>query len=248
MPRLRNCPFTSSEMDRALGLLDSAIGTSDLLAPLAPIRFICFGGALAVKVFQNREDTEDIDILLDPSVEAISLYHEEIQRAVSAAAAQGRYEEDWFSDACRLFIAQEKRPRLFAKSVQQDIVVYRGRNLVIYAASLDTALERKLRRLDCNLTSRDRGADVSDAVALVHALRGEHPVGKDYVQALDLNELRTPVKHSSIDLVAQEYIRKHRQQGIVEMNWDETRQGCTYTNLQGELVFVPRYKDGHYQS
>ncbi|KAI1425696.1 hypothetical protein F5Y12DRAFT_795618 [Xylaria sp. FL1777] len=245
MPRPRNHSFTSSEIDRALDLLDSAIGKSDLLVILAPIRFICFGGALAVKVFQNRTTTEDIDIMLDPNIEAVSMYQDEIRQAISAAAVEGRYQDDWFSDACRLFIAHEKRPRLFAKSMAQDIVVYRGQNLVIYAASLESALERKLRRLDSR-TDRDRGLDLSDAVALVHALRGEHPVGKEYVRALDMNEFSTPVKHASIDMVAEEYLRKHQQQGIVEMVWDENHQCRRYTNLEGELVLVPRQRHGIY--
>ncbi|KAI0974006.1 hypothetical protein F4678DRAFT_458793 [Xylaria arbuscula] len=239
MPRLREYAFTSSGMDEALDLLDIAIGKSDLLVPLAPVRFICFGGALAVKVFGNREDTEDIDILLDPSVEAVDMYHQEIRKAIAAVAAQGRYQDDWFSDACRLFIAHGKRARLFARSLAQNIVVYRGRNLELFAASLEIALERKLRRLDSNHTDRDRALDISDSVALVHAMRGEHPVRKDYILSLDMNEFRTPIKESSIDLVAQEYLRIHQQQGIVEMSWDEERKCYTYADLLGEPICIP---------
>ncbi|KAI1303304.1 hypothetical protein F5Y03DRAFT_407290 [Xylaria venustula] len=243
MPRLREYAFTSSGMDEALDLLDKAIGKSDLLAPLSPVRFICFGGALAVKVFGNREETEDIDILLDPSVEAVDMYHQEIRKAIAAAAVQGRYQDDWFSDACRLFIAHEKRGRLFARSLAQNIVVYQGQNLMLYAASLEIALERKLRRLDSNHTDRDRALDISDAVALVHALRGEHPVGKDYILSLDMNEFGTPIKESSIDLVAEEYLRIYQQQGVVEMSWDEGRKSHTYTNLLRELICVPSEHD-----
>ncbi|KAI0434343.1 hypothetical protein F5Y09DRAFT_357164 [Xylaria sp. FL1042] len=248
MPRMRDRPFTSSELDQALDLLDIAIGKSDLLVTLAPIRFICFGGVLAVKVFRNREETEDIDVLLDPSVEDKPMYHDELRRVISTVAVADRYQQDWFSDACRLFIAHEKRPTLFAKSVAQNIAVYRGRNLVLYAASLEIALERKLRRLDCNQTDRDRSLDISDAVAMVRAMRGEHPIAKGYLLALDMNDFRTPVKQSSIDLVAGEYLQKHQQQGIVEMMWDEKRQCHTYTDIQGELVWVPRMENGYCQS
>ncbi|KAI1270933.1 hypothetical protein F5Y07DRAFT_393142 [Xylaria sp. FL0933] len=246
-PRARDRPFTSSELDRALDLLDIAIGKSDLLAALVPIRFVCFGGVLAVKVFRNRDDTEDIDVLLDPSVEDKQMYNDELRRVISTVAIADRYQQDWFSDACRLFIAHEKRPALFAKSVAQNIVVYRGRNLVLYAASLEIALERKLRRLDSNQTDRDRSLDISDAVAMVHAMKDEHPIAQSYLLALDMNDFRESVKQSSIDLIAEEYLRKHQQQGVVDMMWDEERQCHTYKNPGGESVFVLPKENGYYE-
>ncbi|RWA09837.1 hypothetical protein EKO27_g5265 [Xylaria grammica] len=228
-------------MDRALDLLSHAIKKSDILMAVAPIRYISFGGAVSVKVFQSRESTEDIDILLDPSVESVTIYKDEIRRAISAAATKGNYESDWFSDACRLFIAEAKRPKLFQKSLQQNVVLYKSESLVIYAASFDCALERKLRRLDSNLADRDHSIDLSDAVSLVHALRRAHPLRKDYVQSLDLNECRVPIQPSLVDLVASEYFLKHHQLGIVEMTWHEETQCHTYTNQKGEVSFVPRY-------
>ncbi|TGJ88695.1 hypothetical protein E0Z10_g129 [Xylaria hypoxylon] len=227
-------------MDRALGLLSSAIEQSEILMAVAPIRYISFGGTLAVKVFQNRENTEDVDILLDPNLEALSIYYDEIQHAISTVTTKGGYENDWFNDACRLFTAREKRPKLFLKSVQQNIAVYRSSSLVVYAASFEYALERKLRRMDSNSLLRDRSIDLSDTVALIHALRDTHPLSRDYVQELDLNECGTPVENKVVSLVAKEYLEKYQQQGIVEMIWDEEGQCHTYTNLQDKVVSVPR--------
>ncbi|KAI0540663.1 hypothetical protein GGR58DRAFT_511582 [Xylaria digitata] len=240
MVRQRHASFDSSEMDRALGLFASAIEESAILMALAPIRFASLGGAVSVKVFQNRADTEDIDVICDPSIDAVQLYSDEIRRAVSAVAARGRYQEDWLNSACRLFIAERKRSGLFFKSVQQGVLVYQSPSLVVYAASFDYALESKLRRMNSRLEYRDRSIDASDAVALVHAMKDTHPLRKEYVRSLDLNECGIPVESCVIDLIAKEYLVKHQQQGIVSMAWDEESKCYTYTNLKGELVSIPK--------
>ncbi|KAI1764695.1 hypothetical protein GGR53DRAFT_302605 [Hypoxylon sp. FL1150] len=234
-PRVRN--LTSEDMDRALGLLDEAIADSDLLMSVAPLRFLSLGGMLAVKVFQNRESTRDIDVLIDPNVDAVSEYRQEIFRVFSVVAERGRYEEDWCNDELRLFIGRERRLDLFFESINQGLVVYEGQNLIIWAGVLEFALERKLRRLN-DETRRIRATDISDSIALVHSMRGEHPLSIQYIRSLDRNRMGLLVADRSIAEVADGYIKKYRQQGIVEMVWDADRQCSKYADLQQNWVYV----------
>lgn len=204
---------------------------------VAPLRFLSLGGMLAVKVFQNRESTRDIDVLIDPNVDAVSEYRQEIFRVFSVVAERGRYDEHWCNDELRLFIGRERRLDLFFESINQGLVVYEGQNLIIWAGVLEFALERKLRRLN-DETRRVRDTDISDSIALVHAMRRDHPLSVQYVRSLDRNRMGLIVGDRSIAEVANEYIRKYQQQGIVEMVWDADRRCSKYADLQQRWVYV----------
>lgn len=100
-------------------------------------------------------------------------------------------------------------------------------------------LERKLRYLNEDVIARAQGPDLSDAVTLVHRLKGDgHPLSCAYVQSLDDNELGMPVGDRGIWATAWEYINVYGSQGIVEMHWDEGAQRYRYISLDGEWVYI----------
>jgi len=206
----------------ALSMLDEGIGHSDLLVAVAPIRFITVGGMLAVSVFGNRPATKDIDFLLDPNVEAVKEYHEEVMKVIRDVAIAGNFNEDWMNDDFQIFVGRSKRPSLFMQSVEQGVIAYQGKNLLVYAGRLDFALERKIRRIS-DPGDRARDLDLSDAISLVHWLKSEdgHPLSTEYVTNLDENQIGMPIRREGIDRVAREYIKVYGTQGIVDMTWDE---------------------------
>lgn len=167
-PRL----LTKDDIDKALSMLDEGIGLSDLLLAVAPIRFITVGGMLAVSVFGNRPATKDIDFLLDPNVDAVQEYRDEIRRVIRDVAVTANLSEDWMNDDFQIFVGRSRRPSLFMRSIEQGVVAYRGTNIVVYAGRIDFALERKLRRIG-DPNDRARELDISDAVSLIHWLKRE---------------------------------------------------------------------------
>lgn len=143
------------------------------------------------------------------------------------------------TDEVKIFIQRSRRLDLFLQSVEQGIAVYRGQNLVVYAGRLDFALERKLRRVDERAAGRSRQIDISDAVALVHHLRGDgHPLSWHLVQKLDENRLGMKIGNEGIRATASAYMRLHRTQGIVEMQWDITSKRWKYVDLKGEWIWI----------
>ncbi|KAK4153232.1 hypothetical protein C8A00DRAFT_43796 [Chaetomidium leptoderma] len=241
MPR-RTGPIdnlTSQEIDQALRLLDEAIGRSELLMSVAPLRFITYGGMLAVAVFHTRQSTEDIDVLLDPSVYEAEEYRDELEDVVRGIAEEGNYKSDWFNDELKLFIGRGMRQQLFFDSFEQHIIAFEGANMVIYAGSLDFGLERKLRRLQERRGDLRGTKDASDAVAIVHQMKGEsaHPLGAEYVRSLDRNGFKIPIGQRAIEAVSQDYIVTYQSQGIAEMSWDEKHGQHKYLDLAGKWVW-----------
>lgn len=220
-------------------MLDEGIGNSDLLGAVAPIRFITVGGMLAVSVFGNRPATKDIDFLLDPNVDAVKEYREEVMRVIRDVAIAGNFNEDWMNDDFQIFVGRAKRPSLFMQSVEQGVMAYQGRNLLVYASRLDFALERKLRRIS-DPGDRARDLDLSDAITLVHWLKGVggHPLSIEYVRGLDENQIGMPIRREGIDRAEREYIKVYGLQGIVEMIWEEETQRYKYVNLANDWVYV----------
>lgn len=220
-------------------MLDEGIGHSDLLLAVAPIRFITVGGMLAVSVFGNRDATKDIDFLLDPNVDAVQEYRDEVMRVIRDVAIAGNFSEDWMNDDFQIFVGRSKRPALFMQSVEQGVIAYQGRNLLVYAGRLDFALERKLRRIS-DPTDRARDLDLSDAITLVHWIKGDGgpPLSFEFVQKLDENQMGMPIRREGIERAAKEYVKIYRHPGIVDMIWDEKTKGYKYLDLENKWVYV----------
>ncbi|KAI1177467.1 hypothetical protein F4777DRAFT_542183 [Nemania sp. FL0916] len=206
----------SEDIDRALSALDDEFAKSDLLMSLAPIRFMTSGGTLAVKYFNLRLATKDVDCLTDPNIDAADDYREEIHLAVRRVADALRLENDWFNDELRGFVRVDKRMNLFLRAVEQGIIIYRGNNLVVYAACMDWQLERKLRRIAAGTNTRGEAKDVSDAVALVRYIKGDGPpLTRQYLEGLNFNGWEVSMSRG-IERVRREYIRLYGETGIAK--------------------------------
>jgi len=233
--------MTKNDIDSGLAELDAAIAESSLLMSVAPIRFVTMGGMLATAFFQNRHATKDIDVLIDPNVDAVVEYRSEVLRVIQSVGRRKGFTKEWMNDELKIFIQTSNRLPLFLKSVEQDIIAFQGANIVVYAARLDFALERKLRRVAEADTARVRGTDLSDAVALVHYLKSQgdgHPLSWEYVASLDENQLGMGIARVGITQTAAEYERVHGAQGIVHMVQDEENGGERYRDMDGAWVWV----------
>ena len=207
---------------------------------MAPLRLISVGGFLAVKLFHNRETTTDIDVLIDPNVDADRDYRATVLEAINAVSKAHGFAEDWINDQLRIFVKDDLRMLLFLESVQQNVLLYDGVNLQIYAGRLDFALERKLRRIAQRQGNRNVDHDVSDALAIVHYMVSNdgRPLSKDECVGLDENGFGLLIDEAAVDLVAERYLDKYGVQGIVRMGWDADAQKWRYRSLEGKWIYV----------
>lgn len=193
-----------------------------------------------MKLFHNRETTTDIDVLIDPSVDADGDYRTTVLEAINAVSKAHGFAEDWLNDQLRIFVKDDLRMLLFLESIQQNVLVYAGENLQIYAARLDFALERKLRRIAQRQGNRNIDHDVSDALAIVHHMVSNDggPLSKEECVGLDENGFGLLIDEAAVDLVAERYLDKYGAQGIVRMGWDAGEQKWRYRSLEGKWIYV----------
>ncbi|KAK4133466.1 hypothetical protein BT67DRAFT_423532 [Trichocladium antarcticum] len=234
--------FNRVEMETALHWLDQSVGQSELLADMIPIHMVSYGGFLSVCLFGNRISTKDIDVLLPPNVRNSRAHRDELTRLVQRVARELGYMQDWINDDLRLFVPLEQRQRLLEDSIEQGTVAFEGHNLVIWAGVWEFGLESKLHQIYSNqgrssLALTKLRNDVSDAVDLVHRMRGNsvHPLDKSWVKGLRRFGPNPPFEEA-IDKVAQAYITRYGTQGIVELLWDEAKGKYMYQDLAGEWV------------
>ncbi|KAK2595120.1 hypothetical protein QQS21_007146 [Conoideocrella luteorostrata] len=217
-------PLTYEGMGKALALLDVKIASNDLLMSVAPIRLITVGGCLAVRLCHSREASYDIDCLLDPHVTAVQDYSAEFEQVVREVAREGGFYRDWLNQQVSIFVSRGRRTSLFFESVQQDIAVYRGRNLVVYAGRLDWALEGKVRRVSHSRSHRGcKDVDLPDAAALIHLMRKEGdklPISFQYVRDLNFNGFDVGPKEEALKEIAKYYFEEYGEVGLAEMSWD----------------------------
>lgn len=182
---------------------------------VAPIRLMAVGGFVSVKLFQNRNSTIDVDCLMDPNFDAVQEYRTEFWRAVRQVAVTLNHETDWLNDELRNFIRSSKRQDLFLESVEQDIVMYQGQNLTIFAGKMEWALERKIRRI-AN-ANRPRLKDIDDAVAvtrfIIETCGG--PLGADDVEQLNRNGFDVANMRRGMEMVASRYMELHGESCFV---------------------------------
>jgi len=191
---------------QGLELLDAEFEKSELLCALAPIRIMSAGGFLSIAYFENRESTVDLDYCLDPELFDNEDVKEDIRVAAEAVARQLLFPSSWFNDEMTIFASRSIRPKLFQDSLDQDIVLWKGKRLIIYAVQFEFALERKIRRL--SYASTGRSSDISDAVAILHFLvgqNGDRPLDRDHIRQLNRNGFDVLLDEGTLDVVEHIY-------------------------------------------
>lgn len=186
---------------------------------VAPIRLLSVGGSLAVLLCGNRASSTDIDCLLDPHVAEDADYAAEWKAVVDRAAAAAQYDDDWLNQHLAIFVRRDKRKPLFLESVQQDIVMYRASNLVIYAGRLDWALECKVRRVSYSQErQRTKNVDTTDAAAIIRLMREQQgkPITAEYLRSLNYNGFDLPPSDDAIKNIAAYYREHYGEDGIEE--------------------------------
>lgn len=111
-----------------------------------------------------------------------------------------------------LFAVGETKAQLFRESIDQQVVLWRGKNLVIYAVKWEWSLARKLKRIGYER----RDIDLSDAVEILKIMADENhgPLTRERMKAWN-TIVYTPIEDKVLDIVASEFLVKYGVVGIV---------------------------------
>ncbi|KMU85165.1 hypothetical protein CIHG_02947 [Coccidioides immitis H538.4] len=180
---------------------DEEIGKSKNLRKAVPIKLVAVGAS-----------TEDLDYMIDPALENLTKIEDKLGRAIKNVADKKGYDEGWVNDKVRLFAVGDSAQPLFRDSVAQNVVLWEGKNLIVYAVKWEWSLARKVKRIG----STRREADVSDAVALLRKIVEENgrPISRERAKSWD-QIVFTPIEDSALDKVAEEYEKKYESSGFM---------------------------------
>ncbi|KAL8402564.1 hypothetical protein RB596_009078 [Gaeumannomyces avenae] len=236
--------FSREQIETGLRWLDRAIEQSEVLDGVLPINLVSYGGVLSVCLFDIRPATKDVDVLLPPNIRDAQPCLNEFKRLVASVADDLGYMRDWVNDDLRLFVPTDHRLRLLQDSIEQGVTVFEGSSLVIWAGVWEFGLESKLHRIGQNsgntkTAKRRREADISDAVELVHRMRGHsaNPLDKAWVMGLKRYDHSPSFEDEAIEQVSRHYISRYAKQGIVELVLDAAEGRRKYQDLAGQWVW-----------
>lgn len=179
---------------------------------VAPVKLLSAGGYVAINYFHNRQATEDIDYIIDPRIKNLDKIKGKLQRAIAIVATAQGLPPEWINSRMEIYAVGQTKMSLFEDSVRQNTVLWRGKNLVIYAAKWEWSLAGKVKRLG----SQCRDVDLSDAVAILHTMVNQNgaPLRRVTMKAWD-RIVYTPIEDSALDRVASAYEAKYGRQGII---------------------------------
>ncbi|KAK2739953.1 hypothetical protein FQN57_006272 [Myotisia sp. PD_48] len=203
--------FSASEFQSALEILDAQLGTS---RHVSPIKLVCAGGYVAVSYLRNRLSTRDIDYFIDPEIDNRFGVYSKFYQAVSVAAESHVLTTDWINSRMEVFTMPQAYQRvLFRKSIEQNVILWQGRNFVIYAIQWEWSLAQKLRRI----AVKPRQNDVSDAVALLKVMVDNNggPIHGSTIKAIGSdNILSVPIQDPELVQVATAFKKKFGINGV----------------------------------
>ncbi|RMD41709.1 hypothetical protein DV735_g3385, partial [Chaetothyriales sp. CBS 134920] len=201
---LRILPADGGAAEERLAL-DVEIGKSK------NIQLLSAGGFVAVTLFHNRLSTKDIDYIMDPDTPNVDKIKGKLQNAIESVSRQRSLSADWINSRMEIFAIGPNKQRLFRDSVTQNVVLWRGVNLIIYAAKWEWMLARKLKRIG----SERRAIDVSDAVEILSRMVQENggPLALETVKSWD-TIVYTPLDMAATKSVADAYIERWGVAGI----------------------------------
>ncbi|KZF25558.1 hypothetical protein L228DRAFT_266024 [Xylona heveae TC161] len=204
--------FTAAEMGQALTLLDAELSKSKNIQRVSPVKIISYGGFVGVTHLQSYPLTESIEYILDPAILDKEKIRVKLQRGVKAVAEKHTLPIDWMNSRVELLAVGDSIFPLFGESEQQNVALFRGKNIIVYAAEWKWSLAHKLKRYGSELKS----VDLLDAVAITKVLVPEmkaEPLSRAWLR--DLNKIvHTPIEEHVIDRVAYEFEQIHRYTGI----------------------------------
>ncbi|KAF3480024.1 uncharacterized protein GIQ15_07000 [Arthroderma uncinatum] len=176
-----------ADFEKGLKALDEEIGKDEMITAFAPIRMITAGGFLAVKP---------------------------LKAAIKKTGKDLYFDTEWANEDMALFVTKSAREYLFSKAEEQNIVLFRGDNLVLLAAPMKWAVERKIRRIYAADRGRKAESDLSDCLAMLKYLREQRngPLDREYIRTLNINAFDVLPDAQTMDTIAEAYREKYNEE------------------------------------
>lgn len=190
------------------------MGTFDFIVAFAPIKLITAGGFLAVNYLKNRDTTKDLNYLLDPEWATDEDIKGPLEQAILRVSERLQISEKWANENMSLYVTKETRIHLFRKALKQNIILFRGDNIIILAAPIKWALKRKIRRMFTPGQSRQVEIDMSDLLAMLKWMRDRKggPLNREHLRTQSLNSFDVVPDAAGMEQIAAAYRDKYKDE------------------------------------
>ncbi|RSM05916.1 hypothetical protein CEP52_005963 [Fusarium oligoseptatum] len=195
----------------ALQALDAEIAKSEDLKADAPLKLVSSGGFVAVDMLGTREMTTEIDYILNPDSIDRGKLRRELYKAIVHVGRSHNISRSWMRNVESFVQGDDnEKQRLVRDSISQDIALWRGANLTVYAVEWHWALAQKLKMMEDG-----READTRDGVAILSELYMvcNGPIPRNIIQSWD-NLVSTPIQDSTIDVLAAAFLARYGYVGV----------------------------------
>lgn len=184
------------------------MNNNPFLTAFASIEVVTAGGFFAVWYLKSRKATGDLDYIIDPEWSSDDEIKIPLREAVFEVARKLKIDRKWMNEEMSLFTTSATDKRLFKEAREQNIVLFEGINLLVRAAPIEWALERKLRRIFASGRDRKAELDMSDAVAMLKHLKDSNgPLDREYIRTLNMNGFDVVPDDATMNRVAAVYRR-----------------------------------------
>ena len=168
----------------------------------------------------NRPSTQDLDYFLDataygPMHAQVKL---ELRRLIHGVADRLQFVPDWANDQVELFLSLLRDPKdLFDRSIKQNLVLYRGDNIHIYAVLWLWVLVRKMKRLQME-GEPAREVDWIDCVSIIYRIKSDSGtrLKKSDLTEFDHTDREPPVYPETAAAVNQRFRTLYGSDGLVD--------------------------------
>jgi len=183
----------------------------DWLIAFAPIDIVAVGGYVAVSHFKNRDATGDLDYLMDPQYKDDAELKTQLQEVIALVSEEEKLERNWMNDEVEIWATPAAVRQIFAEAFEQNIILFQGDSIRVWAAPFEWALERKMRIVAYPGRERDkRKVDMQDVLAIFKFLRDKRgPLDMEYFRNLNKNGFEQKPDVSHMEKIAAEYRKKY---------------------------------------
>lgn len=159
----------------------------------------------------TRETTTEIDYMVSHDSLDMGKLRRELYKAIARVARKDNISRNWMRDIEYVVQGGEyERNLLIRNSILQDVVLWRGANLIVYAAEWHWGLAHKLKMMEVG-----RDCDIQDAVAILSELYMlcTIPIPRNIIQSWD-NLVQSPIEAWAIDRLAAAFLTRYGYIGV----------------------------------
>ncbi|KAI5290674.1 hypothetical protein KEM54_000808 [Ascosphaera aggregata] len=207
--------FNEDDFSQGLCYLDKEVARSKNLHKVLPLRLVAVKGYVSVTSLGNCQTTSQLTYILDPFLMPRPKIQEKLRKAIEGVAYDCLYSGSWMSDQLGQNLSERDLHQLWKNSIKQNVVIWAGENITIYAPLWEWMFDEKMKVLAAASPHADQ-QDIDDAVDILMRLNKKH---KSTISAERLaywqRDIQPPVRMGMYHNLSEAHKAKYGRPGLL---------------------------------